>query len=411
MRNYSIMGLFERHKTFSILLGVIILMELAHGIELIALFPLYLHDRMREGADGIGLTLSTYLVADILTRTPAGWGADRWARRSMLMLGILLSALPLLFMPRVESRGMFLLLNAVNGIGAGCIWPAIYAAVADSYRREQYGLVMGIINMVMLGGIALGPIGGGLLLSRVDYETAFNVCFVIVVLALVLVIAFVRERCQEQAASPGEGRPFAALVRQVNPILLALLLVGLVLTLALGIMIPLISLFGREVLHVSPDALALILVPPAVAAAVLIIPAGHWADRHGRYRLVVSGMVLVAVPFAGAPMSTDPMIVSAGATLAAIGYALLAPAWNALVMDWIPTTARGFFLGAVATVQGIGFAVGPSLGGVLWEKIGVYAPFEVAAVLLGIGVAIMLRGARLEAISTSPVVPREREQI
>ena len=68
---------------WTVLLGVIVLMELAHGIELIALFPLYLHDRMHEGADVIGITLSTYLVADILTRTPAGWGADRWARRSM----------------------------------------------------------------------------------------------------------------------------------------------------------------------------------------------------------------------------------------------------------------------------------------------------------------------------------------
>ncbi|HEX9074722.1 MAG TPA: MFS transporter [Anaerolineae bacterium] len=404
------MRLFAQHKTFSILLGVIVLMELAHGIELIALFPLYLHDRMHEGADAIGITLSTYLVADILTRTPAGWGADRWARRPMLVLGILLSALPLLFMPRVESRGLFLLLNTVNGIGAGCIWPAIYAAVADAYRREQYGLVMGIINMVMLGGIALGPIGGGLLLSRVDYETAFDVCFVIVGLALVLVIAFVRERREEHVPIPGEGRPVATLVREVNPILVALLLVGLALTLALGIMLPLISLFGREVLRVSPDTLALILVPPAVAAAILIIPAGHWADRHGRYWPVVSGLVLVAVPFAGAPLSTDPMIVSAGATLAGIGYALLAPAWNALVMDWIPSTARGFFLGAVATMQGIGFAVGPSLGGVLWERMGVYAPFEVAAVLLGIAVAIMLRGARWDAFSTSPVVTREREQ-
>lgn len=405
------MRLFAQHKTFSVLLGVIVLMELAHGIELIALFPLYLHDRMHEGADVIGITLSTYLVADILTRTPAGWGADRWARRSMLVLGILLSALPLLFMPRVESREMFLLLNVVNGIGAGCIWPAIYAAVADAYRREQYGLVLGILNMVMLGGIALGPIGGGVLLSRVDYTSAFNVCFAIVMLALVLVIAFVRESHQERVPISGKGRPWDVLVRGVNPILVALLLVGLVLTLALGMMLPLVSLFGRDVLHVSPDALALILVPPAVAAAVLIIPAGYWADRWGRYWPVVSGLVLVAIPFAGAPLSTDPLIVSAGATLAGIGYALLAPAWNALVMDWIPSTARGFFLGAVATVQGIGFAVGPSLGGVLWERIGVYAPFEVAAVFLGIGVAILLTGARPTAPSTPPVVQGEGDQI
>lgn len=77
-----------------------------------------------------------------------------------------------------------------------------------------------------------------------------------------------------------------------------------------------------------------------------------------------------------------------------MGYALLVPAWNALVMDWIPANARGLFLGAVATAQGIGLATGPSLGGALWERVGVYAPFEAAAMFLGFAVALTLRQAR-----------------
>src|SRR5712692_10143688 len=85
--------LLTAHKTFAVLLATIVLMEIAHGIELIALFPLYLHDAMHEGADGIGVTLSTYLISDILIRTPAGWGADRFARKPMLVIGILFSAL------------------------------------------------------------------------------------------------------------------------------------------------------------------------------------------------------------------------------------------------------------------------------------------------------------------------------
>jgi len=99
-------------------------------------------------------------------------------------------------------------------------------------------------------------------------------------------------------------------------------------------------------------------------------------------------------------LSINPIIVSAGATLAGVGYALLVPAWNALVMDWIPANARGLFLGAVATAQGIGLAAGPTLGGALWERVGVYAPFQFAALLLGekptplqgIGGAVMLFG-------------------
>ncbi|HEX7592806.1 MAG TPA: MFS transporter [Anaerolineae bacterium] len=391
-----ILKLLANHRIFAVLLATIILMELAHGIELIALFPLYLSSTMREGADTIGLTLSTYLVADILTRTPAGWGADRFGRKPLLLIGIFLSAVPLLLMPRVDSPALFLALNVVNGIGAGCIWPAIYAAVADAYGRERYGLVLGIINMVMLGGIAMGPIAGGLMLSRVSYGTAFVICFVIATLAFALVVAFVREQStpRDASAAPSDAKPWRILAQQMNATLVRLLAIGLLLTLAIGMMLPLISLFGRDVLRVSSDTFALILLPPGILTAALIIPAGHWADRRGRHTPLILGLILIAIPFAGAPLSINPIIVSAGATLAGVGYALLVPAWNALVMDWIPENARGLFLGAVATAQGIGLAVGPSVGGALWERVGVYAPFEAAAIFLGLAVALTVWSAR-----------------
>lgn len=390
----NLQSLISNHRTFAVLLVTIVLMELAHGIELIALFPLYLSERMNEGAASIGITLSSYLVADILIRTPAGAAADRWARKPILIFGIALSALPLLVMPRVESPVLFLALNALNGIGAGCIWPSVYAAIADAYARERYGLVLGIVNMVMIGGIALGPITGGLLLSRTSYETAFAVCLAIVVSALLLVLALMRENPRREISTREKFSP-RAFIAQFNPTLLRLLVVGFAIALALGMMLPLVSLFGKDVLRVTPDQLALILIPPGIIAAVLIVPAGYFADQYGRHTPLILGLALIAIPFASAPISTNALIVSAGATVAGIGYALLAPAWNALVMDWIPTHARGLFLGVIATAQGIGLAVGPALGGALWERVDVYAPFGIAASLLGMGIVVSVWEARV----------------
>lgn len=185
------------------------------------------------------------------------------------------------------------------------------------------------------------------------------------------------------------------MAREEAPVLARLLFIGLLLTFALGMMLPLISLFGRDVLRVSPDVLALILIPPGIVAAALIIPAGHWADKRGRHLPLILGLLLIAVPFAGSPLSINPVIVAAGATLAGLGYALLVPAWNALVMDYVPANARGLFLGAVATAQGIGLALGPALGGALWERIGVYAPFEMAAIFLGIAILFSIWDARI----------------
>jgi MFS family permease len=392
-RDMNLRSLVVHHRTFVVLLATIVLMELAHGIELIALFPLYLHDQMHEGADAIGVTLSSYLVTDIVMRTPAGWAADHWARKPILLSGIALSALPLLAMPRTASPTLFLLLNAINGIGAGCIWPTIYAAIADAYARERYGLVLGIVNMVMLGGLALGPIAGGFLLGRVDYATAFIVCFTIVALAFGLVVLLMRETHARTPRAKVERSSLHATIRLLNPTLVRLLFIGLLLTSALGMLLPLISLFGKEVLRLTPEQFALVLIPPGIITAAVIIPAGHFADRYGRHAPLIIGLGLVALPFALSPVSTHPMIVSLGATVAGVGYALLAPAWNALVMDYVPTQARGLFLGVIATAQGIGLALGPSLGGVLWERVGIYAPFELAAIWLVL--ALILSGIEM----------------
>ena len=106
----------------------------------------------------------------------------------------------------------------------------------------------------------------------------------------------------------------------------------------------------------------------------------------------------------GAPASVDPIVVSAGATFAGVGYALLVPAWNALVMDWIPENARGLFLGAVATAPGIGLAVGPSIGGALWERVGVYAPFQAAAAFLSLAAAMTVWDARTSRSTVEKVL-------
>ncbi len=389
--------LLRRHKTFAVLLATIVLMELAHGVEIVTLLPLYLTRHFGEDELFVGLVASSYLFVDtLLTRTPAGLLSDRWGRKPTLVLGILLSLAPLPLMMMASEASLFIPLNIVNGFGAGMIWPAIYALVADLYGREERGTVLGLINMVMLGGLAAGgPITGSILVSLLGYPNpeayprGFAVCILFILLALVLVLTFVREnwktaRVEAQGvglhADPltGSGGTNACMA------FLLLLLIGLVITFALGLIVPILTLFGTNVLQVSLGTFALIMIPPALTAGIGLVPAGRWADKRGRHAPMLLGLTLIAIPFWGAALSSSPVVVSAGGMVAALGYALLVPAWNALIMDWVPAGRRGFFLGAVATVQGLGLATGPVVGGTLFQ-LNPYAPFWTAGALLSFG--------------------------
>lgn len=405
-----IWNLIKSNKTFAVLLVTIVLIELAHGIEIVALLPLYLTRHFLEDGAFVGLVASTYLFVDaIIARTPAGWLADRWGRKPTLLTGIAFSFLPLPLMALVTDPHWFIPLNIVNGIGAGMIWPPIYALVADLYDSSRRGTVMGLVNMVMLGGlVAGGPIAGSLLLQLLGYPdpAAFPRGFVasmaLVGLAFVLVAVFVCEtshgrataknRLLSQASPHGEGASASETLSSMPRAFFLLLAIGLCVALGLGLIVPILILFATNVLQVTLGTFALIMIPPALVAALALIPAGRWADRRGRHVPMLLGLILIAIPFWGASLSVVPFIVSAGGMVAALGYAFFVPSWNAQVMDYIPAERRGFFLGGVATVQGLGLAMGPFIGGQLFQQ-NPYAPFWGAGALMTLaagGAAVLL---------------------
>lgn len=376
------------NRNLAVFLISIVLMEVVHGIEAMALFPLYLTEVLGSSVTLVGAVISTYLIVDIVTRTPAGWLADRWGRKTILVGGIVLSIVPLPLMIRVQDASVFLLLNALNGLGAGCIWPAIYAGVADTYRRSQRGLIMGILSTVMLGGLALGPISGNLLLGLTSYQTTFLVCVALVCVALSLVLLLVKETAAEHEEQSRTATMGA--LRQLTRELALLGMVALLLTVSLALLLPIISLYGAEILRVDKVTMGIMLAVPGGITALVLLPAGHLADRLGRKPFIVVGLALLTVCYAAAPTTINLVVVAAGATLAGIGYALAVPAWNALAMDTIPQQSRGLLLGAVASVQGAGLAMGPVVGGYLWESLHAYAPFTVGAGLLFVATLLSL---------------------
>jgi MFS family permease len=358
----------------------VFLMEIVHGIEAMALFPLYLTEVLGSSVTVVGAVISIYLVVDIATRTPAGWLADRWGRKAVLVGGILLSVLPLTLMLRVQDPRTFLLLNGLNGLGAGCIWPAVYAGVAHTYRRSERGLIMGVLSTVMLGGLALGPITGNILLGLTSYRAGFLTCIALVGVVLVIVLSLAKET--KQTAQDTAVLPMRDHFRSLTGELLQLGSIALLLTVSLALLLPIISLYGSEILGVDKITMGLMPATPGVITALALLPAGYLADRIGRKPPIVTGLALLTVCYAAAPATTNLLVVAAGATWAGLGYALAVPAWNALAMDRIPPGGRGLLLGAVATVQGAGLAVGPVVGGYLWERVHPYAPFAAGAVLL-----------------------------
>jgi EmrB/QacA subfamily drug resistance transporter len=115
----------------------------------------------------------------------------------------------------------------------------------------------------------------------------------------------------------------------------------------------------------SLPSLSWVLNAYAIVFAALLVPAGRIADRVGRKRVFITGLLtfsLASALCAAAP--TIPLLVAARA-LQAVGAAMMIPTTLGLILPAFPPAQRAFAIGIWSAISGVAAALGPPIGGLL----------------------------------------------
>jgi MFS transporter, DHA2 family, methylenomycin A resistance protein len=120
-------------------------------------------------------------------------------------------------------------------------------------------------------------------------------------------------------------------------------------------------------LDVTPGTLFWTINAYVLPLASFILVAGTLGDRYGRKRVFVLGFVLFTLFSTGCALSTSDHMLIAFRALQGVGAALLAPLSLSILVDAYEPERRAWAIGIWATIAGVGFGLGPVLGGVLIE--------------------------------------------
>ncbi len=104
--------------------------------------------------------------------------------------------------------------------------------------------------------------------------------------------------------------------------------------------------------------------------AVLLIPAGRVADRVGRKKLFITGLVIFTVFSLACGFAHQIGLLIAARALQAVGGAIMVPVSLAILVVAVPPQQRGAAIGIWGAINGVASAVGPTLGGVLTQYVG-----------------------------------------
>jgi len=148
------------------LLGVLFIGVLMAALDIAIVGPALPTIRDYFGVDDRAVTwLFTIYVFFNLIGTPLmAKLSDRWGRRSIYLADIILFAIGSLLVAVAPSFAIVLVGRAIQGLGAGGIFPVASAVIGDTFPLEKRGSALGLIGAVFGLAFIIGPLVGGLLL-------------------------------------------------------------------------------------------------------------------------------------------------------------------------------------------------------------------------------------------------------
>jgi len=282
--------------------------------------------------------------------------------------------------------------------------PARNALLADIVPEAAYGRAYGFERAMDNLGAVFGPLLALGLVSLFSVRTAIAISVIPGLLAAGAIVYAIRKAPR---AEQRERMPIRIRIRPVLRGDLGRLMVGVSAFEVGNIAATLLILRATELLtpeHGLATATSLALglyVAYNLAATVISIPAGQFADRlgvTGPVRVMVVGAALFGVAYlAFAVGSTNWAVLAVPFILAGAAIGCIETAEHSAVASLAPTDLRGSAFGFLATVQSLGNLAASSIAGVLWTAVSATAAFGYVAawmLIAVVAIAWSMRGRR-----------------
>lgn len=118
----------------------------------------YLYEELNWSTIQFGIVVGMYGLAMVFGQMVLGQMSDRYGRKPIIVLGILLSSLLYVMLVFIRSYPLILVSSAIAGLGEALIAPAASAFYLDITERQYRGRIVGIKESVLSLGGVLGPL-------------------------------------------------------------------------------------------------------------------------------------------------------------------------------------------------------------------------------------------------------------
>ena len=384
------------------------------GLSLVLAFMgLYLVTQRGVSGFHYGLIYFTANMCQALTSTWAGQLSDRIGRRRLMVSTLVGRALV------IASLGALVLIHApvallalviiVSASLRGGFEPIASAVVADVAAPADRVAAFGLQRMGINLGWAVGPALGGFLASVIDYGLVFF-CAVIPL----FVSAVFTARIEEPPRAIGEPSAEATISLRAalaeaasRGELLLLLLCALVFSTVHIQLFATLGLYAKSELGLDESHIGLLYTINGALVILLQVPAVAIIRRLTPERALVTGCLIYSTAFLWIGAAGGVGLVQLAVVTATIGEVILTPAQESTVAELSDPSRLGRAFGLYGTMQMIGVAFAPLLGGLIYDHLR-HQPMAMWGTLAGLAFLLALAYARFGALHRRRLRERHR---
>jgi EmrB/QacA subfamily drug resistance transporter len=380
--------------------------------------PSLMRDLDATPAD-IQWVIDAYILAFAGLLLTAGSLSDRFGRRKMLLLGLVIFGAASLLATLAQNPWQLIACRGLMGVGGSLLMPSTLSLLFTVFAPEEQRKAMAGWSMVAMVGVVAGPTVGGVLLNHFWWGSIFWLNVPIAVLAIIGTLALIPEskgpaRDVDPAGAVLSIIGMAAVVWAIISIpadgfgsakVLGGLAVGVagltgfalwekrsehpmvplalfrdrrfsgtsfsivLLSFTAGGLLLALTQYLQFVLGYSPLKAGLALIPYAVAATVFNALGATLGKKMADRTLIVLGLVIIAGSFGILTQVSDSTgygLLIIGLMVMGVGGGLAGPAAYTLLMQAVPPDHRGVGSAMNDTVQQTGAALSVAvLGSVL----------------------------------------------
>ena len=358
--------------------------DMLGGFLLYPFFALYITQRFGVDMIQVGLLFAVFSAGNIIGSMVGGALADKYGRRVMIIIGLIVSGIGSIFMGLVDDLNVFFILAASLGLVGNIGGPARQAMVVDLLPKEKQAEGFGIMRIFMNLAATAGPILGGFLASQ-SYMWLFLADAVSSLLTAVIVFVVIPETKPEKPENKQEESVISTIIgyKEVlkDGVFMLFLFVSAIMVMVYMQMNSTLSVFLWEVHNFPLQSFGLLLSMNALMVVVLQFWITKRISKYAPMKVMAIGALFYVVGFGMYGFISAVFLFFIAMIIITIGEMIVTPIQQTAVASFATDDKRGRYMAMYGFSWGIPNLFGVLVAGLIMVNIGPNWVWYIAGIL------------------------------